>query len=97
MKPLPQSIKPQLKKTATTIYSKYLKPQALFEYGTSKRSGNSCVTIYSCAFVHSYLVCCTSNGMICVWDGDNGSKRFEVGQKRSYDELGGDGCRPIVW
>ena len=51
-------------------------------------------TMYSCVFVHDYLVCCASNGMICVWDSfssSNGSRQHqldvEIGQKRSYDEI----------
>ena len=89
MKPLPQSIEPQLQ--PTSIYSTYLKPQ-MVNY-SSKRKNSDNVIIYSSVFVHNYLIGCASNGTISVWD-ING-KKSEVGTKRGLEEV--DGCKPILW
>ena len=84
----------------TFNYSQYLTQQgAKYSYDLSHRK--SCnVTIYSSAFVHHYLVGCTSYGMICIWaiDGDNKvqTDATEIGNKRGFDEVH-DGHKPLLW
>jgi hypothetical protein len=95
MKPLPQSIEPQL--TPTSIYANYKTLQYYDDPNEHFLRGNNRI-IYSCTFVHGYLVGCTSNGMICVWNvhGGNYRRRDVVGKKRSLEDVG-DGSRPVLW